>query len=99
MAKEDKELGLKHPLQQENKFGVGARKWKNWPDICQRVFNETYYVMYHNQSMFMHPKGKENPDLHWKTTAWNAAWVAADACQQALKDIIAVKGYMRKPIP
>jgi hypothetical protein len=37
-------------------------------------------------------------EAQWGTTAWNAAWIAADACQQALKDISHGKhgrGYLK----
>jgi hypothetical protein len=88
---------LMEPLQQENKHGVAKRKWRNWPDICQRVFNETYKYMHDNQTHFLHPKSPRQFEPYWKTTCWNAAWTAADACQQALKDIIAMKGYAKAP--
>ncbi len=84
---------LKKPLQQDNRHKVNAKKWRNWPDICQRVFNETYEYMHDNQTMFLHPKTPWLFEPQWNTTCWNAAWVAADACQHALKDIIKGKGY------
>lgn len=90
---------LVKPLQQENTYKVVANKWRNWPDICQRVFNETYGVMFENPRLYAHPKAAQVPDSQWKTTCWNAAWTAADACQKALKDIIKAKGYMREPVP
>lgn len=83
------------PLQQHNTHKVSARKWRNWPDICQRVFNETYECMLPNQSLFLHPKTAPVPDAQWSTTAWNAAWIAADACQKALKDITKGVGYAK----
>ena len=86
------------PLQQENVHKVAAKKWKNWPDICQRVFNETYESMRDNQGLFIHPKSETIPHKQWETTAWNAAWIAADSCQKALKDIIKQRGYMRNSI-
>lgn len=82
-------------LQQENKYNVAARKWRNWPDICQRVFNETYESISLNQSIMTHPSAKEQAPEHWDTVAWNGAWLAADACQKALKDIIKGDGYYR----
>lgn len=87
--------GLLHPLQQVNKHKVPARKWKNWPDICQRVFNTTYDGMMIDQRLFLHPKAVPHTSEHWDTTAWNAAWTAADACQKALKDIVAGRGYAK----
>lgn len=80
-------------LQQENKYQVGARKWRNWPDLCQRVFNQTYESINLNQLIIIHPGGEEDTPEHWDTVAWNAAWLAADACQKGLKDIIKGKGY------
>lgn len=90
---------LMQPLQQVNTHKVNARKWKNWPDICQRVFNHTYELMRDNQRIYIHPKSAIIPDKQWSTTAWNAAWEAADMCQRALKDIIKQRGYARELIP
>jgi len=87
---------LKQPLQQDNVNKVPLKKWKNWPDIAQRVFNETHAYVLCNQNLFLHPKTRPVPELEWKTTAWNTAWIAADVCQQALKDIIAGRGYAKK---
>lgn len=83
------------PLQQPNRHNVPKRKWRNWPDICQRVFNDTYHSMLPNQDLFLHPKATPHDPAHWTTTAWNAAWIAADACQTALKAISKGEGYMK----
>lgn len=100
MRKLNKALGRGKPekaerLQQVNKHKVPARKWNNWPDICQRVFNTTYDGMMIDQRIFLHPKALPHSDEYWTTTAWNAAWTAADACQKALKDIVAGVGYAK----
>jgi len=86
---------LMEPLQQENKHKVAKRKWKNWPDICQRVFNDTYETMLNDQRLFVHTRAATMASEHWNVTCWNAAWVAADSCQTALKDIVAMKGYAK----
>ncbi len=88
-------MALKKPLQQENIHRVAAKKWKNWPDVCQRVFNQVFELMNDNQRIYQHPKAVPQPNEQWRTTAWNAAWEAADACQQALKDIIKQRGYAK----
>lgn len=80
-------------LQQENKFHVPASAWRKWPDVCQRVFNETYGVLKANPTLYTHPKAVPVFPEHWDTTAWNAAWTAADSALQALKDIEAGVGY------
>lgn len=94
MAKKD-ENGNALPLQQVNHHKVPARKWRNWPDICQRIFNNTYEQMVLNQPLFLHPKAAASRPEHWTTVAWNAAWTAADAAQQALKDISKGVGYAK----
>lgn len=84
---------LKQPLQQTNHNGVPRSQWKKWPDIAQRVFNDTYEVMTENQRLFVHPKAAAIDIDHWSTTAWNAAWTAADAVVAALKAITKGEGY------
>jgi len=84
---------VKLPLQQVNLYKVSASQWKKWPDIAQRVFNETYGVMLENQRLFFHPKAPALEVNFWKTTAWNAAWTAADAVVTALDGIVNQEGY------
>lgn len=31
-----------------------------------------------------HPKAPKLPVNQWKTVAWNAAWIAADACDDTI---------------
>lgn len=81
------------PLQQDNINKVPAKQWRNWPDIAQRVFNLQFAEMMGWQDGFLHPKTRPVVAEEWKTTCWNAAWVAADNVQIALKDIIKGKGY------
>lgn len=85
------------PLQQANKFKVPTSQWRKWPDFAQRVFNEVYDTMRYSQSLMVHPKGGLVGQEYWNTTAWNAAWTAADAVVHALDDIIDGKGYARAP--
>lgn len=87
---------LKKPLQQPNHYKVPAKQWKKWCDLSQRVFNETYCTMAHNKNLFMHPAQDEPRDEYWNTTAWNAAWTAAEAVKNGLDGIVEGKGYARK---
>lgn len=80
-------------LMQANTYRVPAKQWRSWPDIAQRVFNEAYSSCLHNQHLFLHPKTKPVPAEQWRTTAWNTAWIAADATKRALDGIIAQTGY------
>ena len=70
-----------------NVYRVPKRQWRRWPDLCQRVFINTYAGMKMNQSLYTHPKAKSMTVRDWKTISWNAAWVAADACLASLNDI------------
>jgi hypothetical protein len=85
------------PLQQVNRHKVAPRQWKKWCDLAQRVYNVLYEDMVHNQGLFVHPKAGEVAAEHWKTTAHNAAWMAAEGVMAGLDDIVACKGYAREP--
>jgi hypothetical protein len=62
----------------QNVHGVAKRQWKKWDKLARYVFNETYELMINNQGLFKHPKDVPSDLEMWKTTAWNAAWIAAD---------------------
>ena len=62
-----------------NVFGVPQAKWQEWGTLGRQIFNEVYSAMVKNQRLFIHPKQPPVSRAHWKTTAWNAAWIAADA--------------------
>jgi hypothetical protein len=70
----------------KNVNGVNKRKWRKWSPISRRMFNELFYVMNENQSAFLHPKAKVESAKKWSTTAWNAAWMAADNLEESLKN-------------
>lgn len=63
----------------DNTHKVPMRHWRKWTPQARKVFNETYDTMLNNQGLFQHPKTAAVPQAQWKTTAWNAAWTAADA--------------------
>lgn len=63
----------------KDEFKVGKGQWKRWTPQAQRVFNYLYPLMLENKSLFVHPKADYVQDVLWKTTAWNAAWMAAEA--------------------
>lgn len=62
-----------------NKFAVPADVWDSWSEAAQQVFNRLYWYMLQNQTLFKHPKSPVLEHEQWKTTAWNAAWIAANA--------------------
>jgi hypothetical protein len=51
----------------ENPYKVPKAQWRKWSAI-----------MISNMSLFQHPKANPPTSEWWKTTAWNAAWVATD---------------------
>lgn len=61
-----------------NTHRVQKKQWAKWSERARGVFNAVYATMA-DQLLFLHPEGTQNRGEHWKTTRWNAAWVAADA--------------------
>lgn len=67
----------------KNTHKAGKFQWAKWSHTARFVFNSTYELML-DQSLFKHPEAPYVKDDHWKTTAWNAAWMAAchaDECE------------------
>lgn len=62
-----------------NLHKVPKSPWKKWSAEAQNIFNEVYELMKTNQNLFSHPKAAVQQAEFWDTTAWNAAWTAADA--------------------
>jgi hypothetical protein len=54
-----------------------------WTRHQREVFRILNNAMLTNQSIFMHPKADMIPTNHWGTIAWNAAWMAAEAVENA----------------
>lgn len=69
-----------------NLYGVSKRQWKKWNEQEQGLFNELFGVMYDNQHLFKHPATPYQTASYWKTTAWNAAWMAADLLREVRKN-------------
>lgn len=63
----------------DNTHKVPLKQWRKWTPAARKVFNETFETMSDNQGLFQHPKTAAVPQAQWTTTAWNAAWIAADA--------------------
>jgi hypothetical protein len=62
-----------------NVYRVPKGFWSAWSFDAKRVFNGTYEMMRHDQTMLNHPKAAVMPQAHWNTVAWNAAVIAAEA--------------------
>lgn len=69
---------------QYNHNRVPQKVWLKWSVTARTVFNRTYDFMMNNQGVMLHPKMEKPSPQHWKTICWNAAWIAADAVDNAL---------------
>lgn len=66
------------PAPGANKHGVAEQVWAAWSEAQRAMFVGLFRYMFDNQSFFAHPKAARLTDEQWRTTAWNAAWIAAD---------------------
>jgi hypothetical protein len=55
------------------------------------TFNRVYDYMVNNQWAMLHPKQPLALPNYWKTTAWNSAWIAADAVDDTIPTEIRTK--------
>ena len=72
-------VDVKHRESRVNLYNVPMKKWRKWCLTSRQVFNEVYSSMNMNQGLFLHPHTEKISRQQWKTVAWNAAWIAADA--------------------
>ncbi len=63
----------------QNVHKVPARQWKKWSIFSRCIFNYTYSILISNPHLYLHPKAPVLEQKFWKTTAWNAAWTAAES--------------------
>lgn len=66
----------------DNKHEVMKKQWKKWNEDSQELFNGLYEYMGENQHLFTHPHTIQIPQEYWKTTAWNAAFIAAELIKE-----------------
>lgn len=71
-----------------NRYKVPQKQWRKWSDLQRHVFNETYGIMAKSPDLFLHRKQEPLSREHWRVTAWNAAWIAADAAGYDTPDAI-----------
>ncbi len=63
---------------------VPKKQWSKWSKEAKAIFNRCYDFFMSNQGTVNHPKAPKLPFNQWKTVAWNAAWIAADACDDTI---------------
>lgn len=67
-----------------NRNRVPMKQWREWSATARRVFNDSYAFIYDNPDLMNHPGAPTPKPFHWKTVAWNAAWIAADAVDKSV---------------
>lgn len=67
---------------------MASSNWKKRSEAARKTFNALYSLMMDNPELFTHPKAPQLKPVHWKTVAWNAAWIAADAVDESIPDAI-----------
>ena len=65
-----------------NHFKVPVKQWRKWSEAARAVFNRVHDFVVENPTLMSHPKAGSLKPAHWKTIAWNAAWVAAAAVDE-----------------
>ena len=63
---------------------VQKKQWSKWSKEARTIFNRCYKFFMKNHDVMNHPKATKQPKEHWKTVAWNAAWTAANACDDTV---------------
>ena len=71
-----------------NKNKVPKNQWSKWSKTARVVFNRVYEFCYNNPKLMHHPDICVPKPRYWKTTAWNAAWIAADAVDDTIPDFV-----------
>jgi hypothetical protein len=70
-----------------NIYKVPKKAWNKWTTVQQLTFNNVYAAAIDDQELFIHPKADPCRQEYWDTTAWNMAWIAACAVQEALEEM------------
>lgn len=68
---------------------VPKKQWRKWSTQARSVFNAVYRFAMNNPRLMQHPAAPEPKPFHWKTVAWNAAWIAADAVDDSIPTEVA----------
>jgi|GEM_PF-6470441 len=70
--------------EKRNLHRVPGKQWRKWSEKARVAFNWLYSLMMNNPDLFNHPDSIKQKPAHWKTVAWNSAWLCADAVDEAL---------------
>lgn len=65
-----------------NSFKVPKRQWRKWSQRARHTFNELYRSLRQGWETITPPGAHGVPHQARRVTAWNAAWLAADAVRE-----------------
>ena len=63
---------------------VPKKQWSKWSKEAKAIFNRSYLFFINNQGLMKHPRAPKLSPNQWQTVSWNAAWIAADACDDTI---------------
>ncbi len=66
-----------------NKHKVPLKQWRRWSLVAQGVFNDTFDAMRPLRPDFFHPTAQVQTVEQWRTTCFNAAWIAAESVMKS----------------
>ena len=70
-----------------NCYHVQKKVWSEWSKTAQAVFNRSYSFFIKNKETMFHPKAVAPNKVHYRTTAWNAAWIAANSVDNVVTEL------------
>lgn len=62
----------------ENYYSVNKKQWKKWNDTERQCFIDLYESMIESPWIYIPVEERDTPPAFYETTAWNAAWMAAE---------------------
>lgn len=71
-----------------NCYHVQKKVWDRWSKQAQAIFNRSYSFFIKNKKFILHPSVSVPNSVHWRTTAWNAAWISADCVDNVVPNVI-----------
>lgn len=62
-----------------NRYAVQSKRWNKWSRAARSTFNDVFRLLLNQETANSAPDAPTVPREAWRTIAWNAAWIAADA--------------------
>jgi hypothetical protein len=72
----------------KNVYSVPKKVWGGWSKDAQKVFNRSYHFYINNKRVMVHPECPEISQNHWRTIAWNSAWIASNSVDHIISEVV-----------